>query len=150
MIELAQATLAKNGLPAEKEFSSSTEEFIPQSLDAVKGRKYAVKKLARVKGALTETEMKKLLNNGKPFQAVIAIDARHLQEDWVRPDPTQGSIPHVFNVVGYGEGVDPNDNRKKSYFIIRDSFTPGQYHYRIAADVFLPLNFEALRVTEVG
>jgi hypothetical protein len=150
LFELAEKVIRKNGLPLEKDYPSVGDDFIPASLQKIKDRKYVIEEIQRLRSGMTEAEMKQLLSNQKPFQIVIATDARYLREDWVIPDPHSGSIPHVFNVVGYGRDIDPNDNQEKFYFKIRDSFTPGGYHYKMASDALVPLGVEALRVTKVG
>lgn len=150
LFDLAQSVLSKHGLPLEKDYPSTSEDFIPANINDVPRRKYALGELQRMRDSLTESEMKQLLRNKQPFQVVLATDARYIKEDWVIPDPHSGSIPHVFNVVGFSKGIDPNDNQEKLYFKIRDSFTPGNYHYKISVDSLIPLNVESLRVTGVS
>jgi hypothetical protein len=148
--DLAEAIFKKQGLPSEKNHPSVSDNFIPQSLNQVGDRKYVLKQVKRLGDSPTVEEVRKMLDHGQPFQMVIASDARYIQEDWVRIDPYHGSIPHVFNVVGYDEGIDPLDNKRKPFLWIRDSFTPGKFHYKASVESILPYAMELLRVTEVG
>lgn len=148
-LDLANAIVQKNGLPSETDFPSDQEHFIPAKLSAVPDRKFVLDVVERVEDPLTSSEVKALIDADQPFQMTIATDARQIREDWVRIDPTAGSIPHVFNVVGYGRGNDPADNKEKDYLVLRDSFTDGKLHYRASVEGLLPFMISAQRVKSV-
>lgn len=80
--------------------------------------------------------MKKLLSAGITPTAWIDSDKRSNFEEWTRIERGGGS-QHLINIVGYDEGVDPSDGKRKSYFIVRDSLDKRGIHSKIPAENLL-------------
>jgi hypothetical protein len=142
--------LKKHGLPSEGSAPSHLTDFIPADLNTPSKRTSVLKRIETLNGPITFSEVKALIDSDQPFQAAITTDARRFHEDWIQILPERGSISHVLNVVGYGEGIDPKDNQNKPYVVLRDSFTDGKYHYKASVESFLPWVGSVLRVKEVG
>ena len=119
-------------------------EFFPKSLSNLKDRKFKIDDAAtlNVRDDNNGTPkvnlglVKLLVDTKHPPDVLISSEARVEQGEWIKPKNSAG-IKHIVNVVGYGEGIDPFDLRKKPYLIIRDSLGSKEIHYKVDAATFL-------------
>lgn len=80
--------------------------------------------------------VKAMIDSGNPPMVVLKMDARKEQSGWIRSDE-KGEFEHIFNIVGYNEGIDPTTLCPTKYFIVRDSLGKHAVHYNMPADDLL-------------
>ncbi len=78
-----------------------------------------------------------ILNNGETVVVGISTDHRLFAEDWIKIEKDSG-IGHALEVIDMGMGVDPFDDQRKPYFLIRDSFVNDKIHFKVAVENFMP------------
>lgn len=69
---------------------------------------------------------KKLIDHDQHPMILVESEWGEPREQWWQP--IKGGVPHIAQVVGYGEGVNPVTLKKEPYVIVRDSiYMPLKY-----------------------
>lgn len=111
--------------------SSYSKSEWPTSLNEIQDRQYVVGNFANLMpGHLGANALgldwdffRILIDNQMPPQVFVNTDRSNRLGDWVRLSDqlSDTGTGHVMMVVGYGEGVDNFDFKKKKYVLLRDS-----------------------------
>lgn len=141
--------LEKYKIAPEEDFSFVEAGWMPEDLSGIQNRNYSLKNYFRQYGSISELGLKQMLAAGIAPVVSIKYDGRTIREDWIRPEPVS-PLAHAINVVGYGQAFDPFDLQYKTYFLIRDSFTPQPIHYRVSSEELIPLIQTVIKVIEVN